>query len=395
MQLAINNGTLNVTLSGGTTISTGMNGTNTLTLSGSQADINVTLASLVYQGTLNYNGSDTLTVTSTDSNAVINVDTVTITVLPASVTAPPPTLVPPPIPASSPMPAFSPMPAPVTTPGPAPAPKNGPPSNVSGGIRPSFLPVNETGTINHEKTSLQISINSDHTGKPEDGVFFGKDHTGTPGYMPERFVIPIQPDHHEYMFSVLESEKLVTKDVMSGKRIEQIQGGIDTAFREETDNLLLTNIAIGTSLSLVTLATAWSTGTSFARMLPAIAAWKSVDPLSIAIAADQEKSGKNRSTDSQNNLPQPATHILVLSVISSILNTNIASAEAVCKAHPESEWVSESILKNTLKDEGYTIKKFKIGNNCYEIYGYDKAGKRVEIYFDTKTLDIVKASIEE
>src|SRR5439155_13488218 len=53
----------------------------TLTLSGSQADINATLASLAYQGTLNYNGPDTLTVTSRDSNAVTDVDTVAITVL--------------------------------------------------------------------------------------------------------------------------------------------------------------------------------------------------------------------------------------------------------------------------------------------------------------------------
>src|SRR5256885_9783370 len=70
-----------VTLSGTATITAGANGTNSLTLSGSQVDINATLASLAYQGTLNYNGPDTLTVTSRDSNAVTDVDTVAITVL--------------------------------------------------------------------------------------------------------------------------------------------------------------------------------------------------------------------------------------------------------------------------------------------------------------------------
>src|SRR2546423_258140 len=68
-----------VTLSGTATISAGGNGTNSLTLSGSQVDINTTLASLSYQGTLNYNGPDTLTVTSRDSNAVTDADTHTIT----------------------------------------------------------------------------------------------------------------------------------------------------------------------------------------------------------------------------------------------------------------------------------------------------------------------------
>jgi hypothetical protein len=79
-QLAVGNGTLTVTLSGGATISAGANGGTTLTLSGSQTDINATLASLRYQGSLNFNGADTLTVTSTDSNSVTDVDTVTITV---------------------------------------------------------------------------------------------------------------------------------------------------------------------------------------------------------------------------------------------------------------------------------------------------------------------------
>src|SRR5207253_2749761 len=80
VQLAVANGTVTVSLAGGTTISAGGNGTNSLTLSGSQVDINATLASLAYQGTLNYNGPDTLTVTSRDSNAVTDVDTVAITV---------------------------------------------------------------------------------------------------------------------------------------------------------------------------------------------------------------------------------------------------------------------------------------------------------------------------
>ncbi|MBK9308522.1 MAG: tandem-95 repeat protein [Nitrospira sp.] len=80
VQLGVLNGTVSVTLQGGATISAGSNGTNTLTLSGSQVDINATLATLVYQGTSNYSGSDTLTVTSTDTNSGTDVDTVAITV---------------------------------------------------------------------------------------------------------------------------------------------------------------------------------------------------------------------------------------------------------------------------------------------------------------------------
>src|SRR5207253_689494 len=80
VRLAVATGVVTFALPSTATISAGGNGTNSLTLSGSQVDINTTLASLAYQGTLNYNGPDTLTVTSRDSNAVTDVDTVAITV---------------------------------------------------------------------------------------------------------------------------------------------------------------------------------------------------------------------------------------------------------------------------------------------------------------------------
>ncbi len=80
-QLNVTNGTLNVTLNGAT-ISSGANNSNTITLSGTQTQINNTLATLKYQGNPNFNGSDTLTVLSTDSTGtpLSDSDTVGITV---------------------------------------------------------------------------------------------------------------------------------------------------------------------------------------------------------------------------------------------------------------------------------------------------------------------------
>ena len=79
-QLTVTNGTLNVSLAGGATISAGANGTSTLTLSGTQAQINAALASISYQGNANFNGADTLTVLSTDANGATDSDAVAITV---------------------------------------------------------------------------------------------------------------------------------------------------------------------------------------------------------------------------------------------------------------------------------------------------------------------------
>jgi len=72
-----------------------------------------------------------------------------------------------------------------------------------------------------------------------------------------------------------------------------------------------------------------------------------------------------------------------------------AFADAQCTSHPKDEWIKKDDAKARLEAEGYKIKKFKVDGQCYELYGYNKDGKKVEIYFDTKTFDIVKSHIEK
>ncbi|MEN9724085.1 MAG: hypothetical protein RJB38_2071 [Pseudomonadota bacterium] len=73
--------------------------------------------------------------------------------------------------------------------------------------------------------------------------------------------------------------------------------------------------------------------------------------------------------------------------------SEIANGGADCLSHPKSEWISEGEMKKRLEEQGYQIKKFKVDGNCYEIYGKDRDGKRVEIYFDTKTGAVVKSQV--
>ena len=72
-----------------------------------------------------------------------------------------------------------------------------------------------------------------------------------------------------------------------------------------------------------------------------------------------------------------------------------AWAGANCKAHPKAEWMKESEAQAKIVAEGYAISKFKVDGNCYEIYGTNKDGKKVEIYYDTKTLDVVKMETQK
>ncbi len=67
-----------------------------------------------------------------------------------------------------------------------------------------------------------------------------------------------------------------------------------------------------------------------------------------------------------------------------------AFAAPQCTSAPRAQWLTEAALKQKVLDQGYTIKVFQVTGNCYEIYGKDKAGKNVEIYFDPTDGRIVK-----
>lgn len=67
------------------------------------------------------------------------------------------------------------------------------------------------------------------------------------------------------------------------------------------------------------------------------------------------------------------------------LAATAAVAGPTCN-QPKDKWMNQDTFKKGLTDQGYTIKTFKVTKgNCYEIYGTDKAGKKVEIYFDPVT----------
>lgn len=84
---------------------------------------------------------------------------------------------------------------------------------------------------------------------------------------------------------------------------------------------------------------------------------------------------------------------LFLSVCAVFLSVN-AFAKVDCTSEPRTKWKNETAFKKELSAT-YKIKVFKItAGNCYEIYGWDKAGKKVEIYFNPVTGEKVKERIQ-
>ncbi len=83
------------------------------------------------------------------------------------------------------------------------------------------------------------------------------------------------------------------------------------------------------------------------------------------------------------------TMILVVALAGSL-----AYAKKSCTDQPKEKWMNQDEFKKRLETEGYKIRKFKQPGTCYEIYGTDKDGQNVEIYFNPVDGSIVKKEIE-
>jgi hypothetical protein len=70
-----------------------------------------------------------------------------------------------------------------------------------------------------------------------------------------------------------------------------------------------------------------------------------------------------------------------------------AFAGPECTKEPKAKWKDAKAFEQELAKE-YKINKFKItSGNCYEIYGFNKENKKVEIYFNPITGKKVKEEI--
>lgn len=73
-----------------------------------------------------------------------------------------------------------------------------------------------------------------------------------------------------------------------------------------------------------------------------------------------------------------------------------AIAGPTCTQEPQAKWMNQAQFKQQLSQQGYQIKKFKVTDGkCYEIYGKNKEGQRVEIYFNPITAKAVKTEIDD
>ncbi len=91
---------------------------------------------------------------------------------------------------------------------------------------------------------------------------------------------------------------------------------------------------------------------------------------------------------------RPAIGLLVLGLWAA----GSAVAGPKCTDEPESKWLNAEQMIKKFTEMGYTdsIKKLHVSKGkCWEIYGHDSAGKKVEIYFHPITGVIMEKNVKE
>ena len=62
-----------------------------------------------------------------------------------------------------------------------------------------------------------------------------------------------------------------------------------------------------------------------------------------------------------------------------------ATGVSTCDSGAKEGWQSQEKLTAMLKQKGWEVRRIKVDGNCYEVYGMNEKGERVEAYFHPRT----------
>lgn len=86
-------------------------------------------------------------------------------------------------------------------------------------------------------------------------------------------------------------------------------------------------------------------------------------------------------------------------LLATLLATPLAvQAGPACTTEPESKWIPEAEMTKRFESLGYKddVKKLHVSKGkCWEIYGHDKQGRKVEVYFHPITGAIAEQNIKD
>ena len=71
-----------------------------------------------------------------------------------------------------------------------------------------------------------------------------------------------------------------------------------------------------------------------------------------------------------------------------------AAADSYCRV-PLADWQPREAVAKLAQDRGWTVRRIKIDDGCYEIDGRDAQGHRIEVTVHPATLDVISIEREE
>ena len=62
---------------------------------------------------------------------------------------------------------------------------------------------------------------------------------------------------------------------------------------------------------------------------------------------------------------------------------------------PMADWQPREAVAQLAKDKGWTLRRIKIDDGCYEIDGRDAQGRRIEVTVHPATLEVIEIEFED
>ena len=83
--------------------------------------------------------------------------------------------------------------------------------------------------------------------------------------------------------------------------------------------------------------------------------------------------------------------VIAASLLAAIATPALAQHAERCEPIVKEEWKPKAELERKVTDMGWKVSRVKVTNGCYEVYGRDDKGHKVEVFFHPKTLERVVA----
>lgn len=86
--------------------------------------------------------------------------------------------------------------------------------------------------------------------------------------------------------------------------------------------------------------------------------------------------------------------LTILIVLASLAAMGVAQADEGCTV-PMAQWQPREEVQRMAEEQGWTVRRIKIDDGCYEIDGRDPEGRAIEVKVDPATLAIIEVEFED